>query len=192
MLQDDIPERDESLLVNITSVRLANEADRQGSTTDSPRVNASGQFLQLVIRENDNNRGLLHFSVQSVEVMETFDSQVTLQVVRTRGTFGAVSVEYGIVAGSASSLDYTPLSNSRIAFVSGQEVANITIGISNDQIPEQNEMFEVILRNSMGGAQIGTPSSLAITILSNDDINGVFFFADTSLLVSTSIAPWLW
>ena len=35
--------------MSITRVRLANEADRQGSNTDSPRVQESGQSLQVVI-----------------------------------------------------------------------------------------------------------------------------------------------
>lgn len=169
--------------MNITDVRIANEADRQGSSTDSPRVNQSGQILEIVIRENDNNRGLLNFSVQSVEVVEMFNSRVTLSVLRTRGTFGSVSVEYAIVPGTATTADYSSTS-SLIVFESSQDVANITIDITNDQVPEQDETFDVVLRNSVGGAEIGTPSLVTVTILSNDDVNGVLFFADNSLLVS--------
>ena len=179
-----MPEPNESFIVNITGVRIANEADREGSITDSPRVNQSAQILEVVIRENDNNRGLLSFNVQSVEVVEMFNSLVTLSVVRTRGTFGSVSVEYAIVPGSATTADYNALTANPLVFESSQEIVNITIDIINDQVPELDETFEVILRNSAGGAEVGLPSSVTVTILSNDDINGVFSFADSSLLVS--------
>lgn len=166
-------------------MRIANEADRQGSNTDSPRVNQTGQILEVVVRENDNNRGLLNFTEDSVVVEETFDAQITLSVIRTRGNFGSISVEYAIIPGSATSADYSS-SGELIVFGSAQEAANITIDITNDQIPERDETFEVVLRNAMGGADIGMPSSVTVTILENDDVNGVFFFSDSSLLVRTS------
>lgn len=169
--------------MNITSVRIANEADRQGSSTDSPRVQESGQTLQVVIGENDNNRGLISFSMETVSVVEEFASQLTLVITRTRGIFGSVSVEYAVVDGSASSADYSPVTPALVTFESGQGTANITIQITDDQIPEPDETFQVVLRNEMGGAEIGTPSSVTVTILGNDDINGVFFFGDSSLLV---------
>lgn len=184
-MQDDIPEPNESFIVNVTNVRLANEADRQGSSTDSPRIGLSGQSVQVVIAENDNNRGLLNFNTDSLSVMEALGSQVTFQVIRTRGTFGSISVEYAIINGSATSADYRALSGNLVVFENSQEVANITIAITNDQTPEEAETFDVVLRNGMGGAEIGTPSSISVTILSNDDINGIFFFADSSVLVSS-------
>ena len=50
------------------------------------------------------------------------------------------------------------------------------------------QTFEVTLVNGVGGASIGEPSSVLVTILSNDDINGVFSFTETSLLVSDLLA----
>jgi G-protein coupled receptor 98 len=184
IIQDSIPEPNESFLVNITNVRLANEADRQGSNTDSPRVEESRSSLQVVIGENDNNRGLLSFSVVAVSVMEEFGSTLTLQINRTRGTFGSVGVEYDIVDESTSSSDYSPISPAMVVFESGQEAATISIQISDDSIPEPDETFRVVLRNGTGGAEIGTSSSVTVTITRNDDINGVFSFGDSSLLVS--------
>lgn len=183
-VQDDIPEPEEVFLVSITRVRLANEADRQGSNTDSPRVRESGRSLQVVIGENDNNRGLLSFTVENVSVVEEFNAiTLTLQISRTRGNFGSVSVEYAIVDGNTSSGDYIPVSGALVVFGSGQESASIAILIADDSIPEPDETFQVVLRNAMGGAEIGTPSIVTVTILSNDDVNGVFSFGDSSLLV---------
>ena len=169
--------------MSITRVRLANEADRQGSNTDSPRVQESGRSLQVVIAENDNNRGLLGFTMETVSVVE--GPIITLLVVRTRGTFGSVSVEYAIVDGGTNSGDYRPVSAALVVFASGQETASINILVTDDSLPEDDETFQVVLRNEMGGAEIGTPSFVTVTILSNDDVNGVFSFGDSSLLVRT-------
>lgn len=176
--------------MNITSVRIANEADRQGSSTDSPRVQESGRSLQVMIRENDNNRGLLNLGMEAVSVVEEFASTITLHITRTRGTFGTVSVEYAIVDGSASSADYSPVSPALMVFESRQVTANITIQITDDPTPEPDETFQVVLRNAMGGAEIGTPSSTTVTILRNDDISGIFSFGDSSLLVRDTACMW--
>ena len=149
-------------------------------------MQVSGQILQVVIGENDNNRGLLNFSMEAVTVEEGLGSQVTVQVTRSRGSFGSVSVSYSVVDGSTTAADYTPVTPDFIVFASGQQTADITILIVDDQIPEQDETFQVVLANAMGGAEIGTPSSVTVTILGNDDINGVFNFGDSSLLVSAA------
>lgn len=174
----------------MTGVRIANEADRQGSSTDSPRVLESGRMLQVVITENDNNRGLLSFGMEAVSVEEEFASRLTLQVVRSRGAFGSISVEYATQDGSATSADYSPVSAALVEFDSQQLTANISIQITDDLMPEPDETFQLVLRNAMGGAEIGTPSSVTVTILQNDDVNGVFFFGDTSLLVSIAKHCW--
>ena len=171
--------------MSITGVQLTSEADRQGSTTDSPRVSQTARSAQVVIGENDDNRGLLTFRVASVSVVEEFASQVILQVDRTRGTFGDVSVQFSLMAGSAVSADYsTPPESGVLIFGNGEDTVMINIDIVDDQIPEEDETFRVVLINPMNGAEIGSPSSVDVTILGNDDINGVFFFGDSSLLVS--------
>ena len=143
-----------------------------------------GQTVEVVISENDNNRGLLNFTMDSVTVVETFDAQITFQVTRTRGTFGMVTVEFVAMDDGATSADYSLPATNLLVFESGESVMNITISITNDQIPEIDENFQVALRNPMGGAEIGSPSSITVTILSNDDVNGVFLFSDSSFVVS--------
>lgn len=50
----------------------------------------------------------------------------------------------------------------------------------NDAIPEVDEAFQLQLRNVMGGARLGQQSSVAVTILTNDDAHGLIGFADVS------------
>ena len=168
-------------------MRLASEADRQGSVTNSPRINEAGRIIEVVIEENDNNRGVLSFTTSAVTVVETFGASVTLQVIRERGSFGVVGVDYVATPNTASVEDYTvPVSRS-LTLESGQESVNLTIAIVDDQLPELDETFEVSLVSPTGGAEIGQPSAVTITIPSNDDINGVFSFTADSLLVSHEV-----
>lgn len=173
--------------MNITGVRIADEADRQGSMTDSPRVSDAGRMVEVVIRENDNNRGLLSFATTTLSIAEIFGATVTLQIMRSRGSFGSISVNYMVNEDTATNADYALGLTNTITFETGQESANLTINIVDDQIPELNESFEVILVDAIGGGEIGQPSSATVIILSNDDVNGVFFFADNSLLVNTLV-----
>ena len=182
--QDNVPEVNESFVVNITGVRIANEEDRQGSITNSPRIGDARQVAEVVIRENDNNRGLLHFDTASLSIAEIHGISVNLQVIRSRGSFGSVSVDYMVNEGSATGADFNVLPTGTLTFEMGQRSANLTIAIVDDQVPEVDETFEVVLVDAMDGGEIGQPSSVTVTILKNDDVNGRFFFADGSLVVN--------
>lgn len=183
-LQDNTAELTESFLVNITSVRLVDEADRQGSMTDSPRIRQDGGILEVQITENDNSRGVLSFVESAISVSEDIGSTVTLPLTRTGGTFDTVGANFVINDGTTLPSDYSPSSGS-VMFQSGESAANIVITIINDPEPEFDETFDVVLVSSIGGAQIGSPSTATVTILRNDDINGAFAFTNTSVLVSS-------
>ena len=182
-VQDNTPEANESFLVNLTSVRLADEADRGGSVSSSPFILPPGQVLEVVISENDNNRGLLGFSRSSVTVEETLGASVTLQVLRDRGAFGVVGVDYQVTVGMATTEDFTGPVSGTFTFDSGQTSTNLTFFIVDDVIPEEAETFQVTLVNPTGGVQIGDDDNVLITIPSNDDISGIFAFAPDTLLV---------
>ena len=181
------------MYVNLTSVRLVNEDDRRGSVTSSPRVSEDGRLLQVVIAENDNNRGLVSFTETNVSVVESFGATVMLQIVRERGAFGQVGVSYEVRPGTATAEDYTLPITDMLMFESGEVVRNLSIAIVDDVMPELDEVFEVVLVGPTGGVAIGTPASVSITIPSNDDINGVFSFTSDSLLVrGGGLHVWVW
>ena len=68
----------------------------------------------------------------------------------------------------------------RLDFVDGQQSANITVTINDDDVPENTEHFEIGLtvQNAVGngGVLVKHPDRSYIAIRSNDDANGVFQF----------------
>jgi len=136
--QDDLAELTESFFVNITSVRLVNEADRQGSVSNSPRIGQPAVEVQIL--ENDDSRGSLSFVDQTITVQEVINGRARLEVRRSGGTFGTVGAEFTAVGVSASSLDFEP-SEGTVMFESGAEVAFIEITIVNDLEPEMEEVI---------------------------------------------------
>ena len=167
-------------------MRLASEADRDGSTTNSPRLLLGGETATVQIQENDNSRGIVNFVLTSVAVTEEPGSSVVLELERTRGTFGDVGVNFVMRAGTAS-LEDVVLATGTVQFTTGQQRASLTIEIFNDAIPELDEEFTVELVSPSDGLQLGDQISASVTILANDDINGVFSFSNTSLLVSLCV-----
>ena len=95
ILPDLTPETTETFWVRIVSASLLDEADRQGSLSDSPRPkNQSLEVAEVRISPNDEFRGILFFDVPlsqdgSLHVSESAGN-LTIPVTRTSGTFGQV------------------------------------------------------------------------------------------------------
>ena len=71
-----------------------------------------------------------------------------------------------------------------LMFVPGQLYHQIVVESIDDATPELDEQFSVQLLEPVGGAVLGTQSSLTVTILTNDDAYGLVGFADVSGTVS--------
>ena len=119
---------------------LLNEEDRQGSTSNSPRIDPDQDVVIIDITENDNSRGLLEFAVTESTVNED-DGTIELEVVRTRGTFGTVGVDFNITGVTAGGDDFSPDSGS-LQFGMDVSSQTITIDIINDS---EAELAEVII-----------------------------------------------
>ena len=130
----------ESFFVNITDVRLVDEADRQGSASNSPRAGVEAIEVQII--ENDNSRGRLSFSLTAVTGEEVVGGRAVLEVRREGGTFGTVEAEFIAVGVSASSTDFAPLSGT-VTFEPGVSVAFVIIDIINDPEPELDEVMYI-------------------------------------------------
>ena len=146
--QDVNPELVESFLVTITEVRLVDEADRQGSSSDSPRTNPGNESVVIQIVENDNTRGILSFAETAVFVEESARF-VSLEVVRTGGTFGDVGVAFvtnGILA-TGGGVDFGPESGT-VNLEMNVRQAFIVVNITNDlepELEEVNPICEIVL-----------------------------------------------
>ena len=128
-------------------MRLADEGDRQGSTSDSPRTNPGEESVRVVISENDNSRGILSFAQTAISVEENAGS-VLVAVSRTGGTFGTVGVEFVVtgVTATGGGVDFSPDAGSVGSILMGEEVALIMVNITNDVEPELEEVGDVIVK----------------------------------------------
>jgi hypothetical protein len=103
----------------------------------------------------------------NVNVAEGAGSLV-LAVSRVNGSIGSASVNYATANGTAvAGSDYTAASGT-LSFADGETQKTITIPIVQDTIFEGTETFSVMLSNGTGGATVGTPSKVTISILDDD------------------------
>ena len=52
----------------------------------------------------------------------------------------------------------------------------VTVGIHDEEVPEINETFIVMLEDPSGGAVLSPTPAIVVTILSNDAAHGVIHF----------------
>ena len=119
---------------------LVEEGDRQGSTSNSPRIDPDQDTVTVQISENDNSRGLLEFVVVEVTVNEDVGS-ISLEVVRSGGTFGTVGTDFNVmgVTATGGEEDYSPDSGF-LQFGMDVNSQTITIDIINDSEAELEEV----------------------------------------------------
>ena len=150
----------------------------------------SGQTIQLQFEAGDLSNGSIveaavddiriealppgpgEFNVETTAVnVEEGSGTATITVSRTNGRSGSVSVDYSTVAGSASTADFTPISGT-LTFEDGESEQSITVQLTNDDIEESLESFEVQLSDPTNGASIGSEDSATVTIVDDDNVTG--------------------
>ncbi|KAK3601208.1 hypothetical protein CHS0354_004408 [Potamilus streckersoni] len=190
--QDYIPETSETFLVNITSVILLGRTPPPGS---EPSIKIPGNVVTVTIPENDNANGIVQFNVTTniegrIDTYEEYGKNTTLalQVSRSVGLFGPVTVTWQAEPREASILDFAP-SSGTLRLADAEQSANIYITIIDDTIPEDMETFDVRLIGISGGGILGPINSVRIAILKNDSPNGLFRFVTTEAVVRESTYP---
>ena len=133
----------------------------------------------LVTIVDDENPGTLAFTSSTAQVNED-DGTVTLTVFRDGGTDGVVTVDYATSGGTATEdQDYTGQTGT-LTFADGVDSQSITVDITDDIFIESNETFVVTLSSITGGAQLGSPASVTVTIKEDDVPGELAFSADTA------------
>lgn len=137
--------------------------------------------------EDDDGPGQFSFTTSSVTVNESA-GQVVLTVQRLNGVTGAVTVDYGTITGTATApADFTATAGT-LTFAAGQSSRTITVPIVADAVIEGPETFSVALSNPQGGAALGSPSLVTVTIQDNDSI-GTFAFNSATYEVQENDGP---
>ncbi|NXL95351.1 GPR98 protein, partial [Alectura lathami] len=161
ILEDDIPEVQEFFLVNLTSVELI----MNHSISSPPRLDVEGLASQIIIDANDGIRGVIEWEGTNFEVNESHGN-LTIMAYRNRGSYGNVTVFfYAQNLEAQLGLDFNVTSHK-----------SVDVMIFDDEIPEGDEKFQLILTNPSLGLELGENTTATITILANDDGHGVLSF----------------
>jgi len=187
LINDDIAENTESLNAFITNV------ENPFFSNEGPAVQpgiASPDQADLVITDDDQVAlpGLFSLSQSSYGVKEA-DGQVGIDIIRTGGDEGAVTLTLELTPGTATEPeDFTTPTNLTVTFASGSETPlTLNIPITNDEVTEEAEEFTVAITgliSEFDGAQFSDDPS-TVTIL-DDDISapGTFAISPTAYRIA--------
>jgi hypothetical protein len=126
------------------------------------------EFSPLVVHALDEcappGPGQLTFGAPAYRIRENAGT-ATILIVRTGGSDGGVTVDYGTSDGTATAgIDYTSASGT-LTFAPGEMGKLVRIPILDDSGDEGNATVNLTLSNAAGGAGLGNPSTAVLTIL---------------------------
>jgi uncharacterized repeat protein (TIGR01451 family) len=141
---------------------ITNNAVAASTTTDLVSGNNTGTTTTTVRRP-----GILQFSAATYTANENAGT-ASIDVTRTSGSGGTVTVHYTITNGTASSADYTGATSGTLTFNNGDTTKTISIPIVNDSLDEVNETLNLALDTPTGGAVLGAQTTAVLTITDDD------------------------
>lgn len=180
IIDDSISEGDEIFFVNLTSVEVI--ATHPFDPTWNPRLNLEFSVASVTLLASDIliHNGILSLGPAIIYTEEDTDSstpnEVLIHIRRTLGfvgnvsvtvkTFGGISAQSGtdtfpfeIVSGISNltwaieGVDFEELTLS-VTLPEGERESQVSVSILDDDEPEGQEMFYVVLSDPQGGAQI--------------------------------------
>ncbi|KAG7268320.1 hypothetical protein CRUP_038335 [Coryphaenoides rupestris] len=176
ILQDEDPERDESVFVELTAVEVLETAQDRPSETINTFSQRAEAVAQVVVNASDDAFGTLQLSVSAVSVAEDYVGPI-INVTRTGGIFADVSVKFRAVPITATVSEDYSVASTDVVLLEGESSKAVPVYIINDQVPELEESFLLELINqTTGGALLGDLTRAIITILPSDDPFGAFVF----------------
>ena len=111
----------------------------------------------------------------SVLTVDENAGSVDVEILRSGGSDGAITVDYQTFAASATAgVDFQPVAGT-VGFADGQTSAIISVPIINDNLAEGNEAFGFTIDNVNGGATLLAPRTATITILDDEASSSVLF-----------------
>jgi uncharacterized delta-60 repeat protein/uncharacterized repeat protein (TIGR01451 family) len=169
---------------------LGNQTVTMALTDPTNTLLSTPAAATLTIVETTTAPGTLAFSAPSYVVSEQ-GTNAYLNVLRTNGVTGVVTVNYFTQNGTAlAGLKYVA-TNGTLVFADGQTSKTIVVPIINDTNVTGNEVFSVSLTNATGGATLAGPTTVPVTIV--DENVGISFsspiyvVSDTAGTVSLSV-----
>lgn len=149
-------------------IPILDDNDIEGNETVTLNLPSNSCVYSATLTIADYEEGALQFSTANYTVNENAGT-LTIEVARSGGSNGNVTVDY--VATDISAIngnDYT-ITNGMLTW-NDNDSANksFTINILEDKLIEDTETITLTLMSPTGGATLGTPNSVNLTILDND------------------------
>lgn len=135
-------------------------ADATGGATLGARASAT---LTIV---DDDFGGVIQFQSPTYSANENATNFV-INVLRTGGKAGGVSVPFHTQPGTATEADFVA-ANGVLEFAAGETNKTIRVGIINDVLAEGNEQFSLVLDPPSGGASLGANTRATLTIVDDE------------------------
>ncbi|KAG2466797.1 GPR98 protein, partial [Polypterus senegalus] len=177
---DGIPELDEQYSVVLSSHSIP--PSKLGTATQ----------VNITIRKNDDPHGVIQFSTTGLTITVN-ESKVNdidpgppivriqegetanFTIMRNGSSDFVATVMYRIVNVGTNDGDIVSgYRENLIVFEFGEWMKNISVATVNDDIPEADESFEIILYNATGDAVVYGAKQVTAVIEANDDASGIF------------------
>ncbi|XP_057687080.1 adhesion G-protein coupled receptor V1 isoform X4 [Corythoichthys intestinalis] len=183
VLDDEDPERDESVFIQLISVQLVG-GGQQRPISNSPSLGPRMEIVaQVIVEASDDAFGVLQLSASAVSVAEDYVGPI-INVTRVGGIFADVSVKFRAVPLTARVSEDYSVASTDVVLLEGESSKSVPIYVINDIVPELEETVAVELINqTTGGALLGELTRAIITILPSDDPFGAFVFHAASVTV---------
>ena len=148
----------------LTSTAL--DIENPGTDRDSGAgIIMADSALQAVIPADP---GYLQFSTTAFSVDEN-GIHAIITLIRTGGSYGAVSVDYATSDGTATAgEDYVAASGTLSWSNIDAAPKTFTVTITDDAVAEGNETISLALSFPTGGATLGSPNTATLSIIDND------------------------
>ncbi len=169
-------------IINDTQV-LSNQTVTMVLTSPTNSLLSTPSAATLTILETSTSPGTLAFSSASYGAGEG-DAFAYLDVLRTGGSAGSVTVDYYTRDGTALAGVKYVATNSALVFADGETRKTIAVPIINNASVELNQTFFVVLTNATGGAVLSGPTTVPVTIV--DDDVGISFGAPIHAVSETA------
>ena len=127
-------------------------------------------YVARLVGGEDIGPGILKFTQASYTILESF-TNLTVTIARVGGSQGQVSVDLVSRDDTATGDVDFGLVNSNLVFLDGEVIKTFTVGITNDLLIEQNEVFGLYLTNVMG-ATLNESETTLVTIIDDDSTIG--------------------
>jgi hypothetical protein len=172
-------ELSKTFVVPILNDGLGEGNETVNLTLSNPTGGATLGTTTLAVLTLVDDEVTLQFSVSTYSIVEN-TVNATITVARSGPTAAAVSVNYSVSDGSATSgSDYKAVPPGTLTLTAGVTSKTFVVPILHDTLDEANETVNLVLSAPTGGALLGPRSSAVLTITDNDSGGALRFSAAT-------------